>query len=107
MVKKFIILVDEDFNKEQRNAITNFFKGKYAYWHWIGNVWLITTKNETDTVNTIRDELIKLTNRGAILVINASESSGWAAFGQKKKFTWMHNSWSKKPESFPESEDKF
>lgn len=44
-------------------------------------------------------------NRGTIVVINASDSVGWAAFGQKKKFEWMHSNWSKTPESFPETDN--
>ncbi|MFU2131626.1 hypothetical protein ACLRAC_04185 [Gallibacterium anatis] len=46
-----------------------------------------------------------LVNRGTIVVINASDSVGWAAFGQKKKFEWMHSNWSKTPESFPETDN--
>ncbi len=95
MTRKFIVLVDEEFTKEQRDKITNYFKGKYAYWHWIGNAWLLTTSRDTDTVTSIRDELMEIVKRGVIVVLNVSESSGWSAFGNKKKFEWLHNNWSK------------
>ncbi|EQA13940.1 hypothetical protein Q7267_10665 [Glaesserella parasuis] len=105
MSKKFILFVDEEFTKEERNAITAHFKNRYAYWHWVGNVWLLTTSREDDTTNSIRNEMMSIVNRGSIVVLDVSQSSGWSAFGQKKKFKWLHNNWNKKPESFPELED--
>ena len=102
--KKFVLFIDDNFSVEERDKITNHFKGKYAYWHWISNVWLLSTSKDGVTTESIRDEVKDLVNRGTILVINASDSQGWSGFGQKKKFEWMHSTWSKKPESFPENE---
>ena len=75
-----------------------------AYWHWISNVWLLSTSKDGVTTESIRDEVKDLVNRGTILVINASDSQGWSGFGQKKKFEWMHSTWSKKPESLPKDD---
>ncbi|MGY4700379.1 hypothetical protein ACVND7_12210 [Avibacterium paragallinarum] len=103
MSKKFIVIVDDNFSVTERDKITKYFKNKYGYWHWISNVWLLSTSKENTTTDTIRDEVKKLVNKGTIVVINASGSNGWSAFGQKKKFEWMHSNWTKKPESFPET----
>ena len=102
--KKFVLFIDDNFSVAERDKITNYVKGKYAYWHWISNVWLLSTSKDDVTTESIRDEVKDLVNRGTILVINASDSQGWSGFGQKKKFEWMHSTWSKMPESFPEDD---
>ena len=44
--KKFVLFVDDNFSVAERDKITNYFKGKYAYWHWISNVWLLSTSKD-------------------------------------------------------------
>ena len=102
--KKFVLFIDDNFSVAERDKITNYVKGKYAYWHWISNVWLLSTSKDDVTTESIRDEVKDLVNRGTILVINASDSQGWSGFGQKKKFEWMHSAWVKNPESFSEDD---
>lgn len=104
MANKFIIIVDESFTAKQRDQITKHFKGKFAYWHWIGNTWLLTTKKDIHTANSIRDEIKSIIPQGIILVLDLNKDT-WSAFGQKKKFEWMHNNWSKKTESVPKLEN--
>ncbi|AWI50616.1 hypothetical protein DDU33_03510 [Actinobacillus porcitonsillarum] len=96
MSKKFIVLVDEAFTTDERNTISKYLKDKFGYWHWIGNAWLLITSRDTDTSQNIRDELIKLVNRGTIIVLDISNNNGWAGFGNTKKFEWMHKNWGKK-----------
>ncbi|RDE92892.1 hypothetical protein DPW01_01085 [Aggregatibacter aphrophilus] len=92
MSKRFIVLIDEDFTKEQRNRLTQYFKGKFGYWHWIGNAWLLSTSRDSDTSTSIRDELRNILNKGLILVLDMSNNN-WAAFGDKKKTEWFHKNW--------------
>lgn len=100
MANKFIILVDESFTARERDLITKHFKGKLGYWHWIGNVWLLATKQDSYTASSIRDEVKSIVPKGMILVLDLNEDT-WAGFGQKKKFEWMHKNWSKTQESLP------
>ena len=60
--KKFVLFIDDNFSVEERDKITNYVKGKYAYWHWISNVWLLSTSKDGVTTESIRDEVKDLVN---------------------------------------------
>lgn len=96
MNKRYIILIDEDYPSDVRNNITKFCKEQqFGYWHWIGNVWLVTVKN-TWTSKRLRDEIKKMIpNEGLLVVLNATESSGWATYGNSKKSKWLKEYWHK------------
>ncbi|WP_025267084.1 hypothetical protein [Bibersteinia trehalosi] len=92
--KRYIILIDENFPSEVRNNITSFIKQKgFGYWHWIGNVWLITV-NEEWTSKKLRDEIKQfISNDGLLVVLNSSHSQGWATFGNSRKSEWLRHNW--------------
>ena len=94
MKKRFIILVD-DATREQQNAVTLFFKGKFGYWHHFSDAWLVSTTRDEWTTAKIRDELKSVVPGPNILVLEIEAPNAWAGFGKKGMFDWFREaSWS-------------
>lgn len=94
MTQRFVILVD-DATAGQQNAVTLFLKGKFAYWHHFSDSWLVTTSNEEWTAAKLRDEIKEVVPGPNFLVLRVDAPKGWAAYGTKGMFEWLHNVWSK------------
>jgi hypothetical protein len=93
MKRRFVILAD-DATPAQQNVITLYLKDKFAYWHRFSDSWLITTSREDWTATKIRDELKTLATGLNVLVLRVDAPKGWAAFGAKGMFEWLHSTWS-------------
>jgi hypothetical protein len=49
-----------------------------AWWHWIGNLWLMTTRNEDLSAKEIRNQIRELSRDARAVVLETSESIDWA-----------------------------
>lgn len=92
-MKRFIVAVD-NATEGQRNKITSFVKGKYGYWHWYSDFWLLTSSDDSRTATSLREDL-KEAVPGLFMFILEIEGDAhtWAAFGDKKHFKWLHETW--------------
>ena len=93
MKQRFVILVD-DATPEQQNAVTLYLKDKVGYWHHFSDAWLVTTVSEGWSVTKFRDELRNVVKGPGVLVLKIDSPKGWAAFGAKGVFAWLHSTWS-------------
>lgn len=60
MANKFVIIFN-NASKEQQDLITHRLQGtKYQFWHWMENVWLVTT-DENVTAKSFAEWLEKFT----------------------------------------------
>ena len=99
--RRFVVGIDQETSED----VSSFFKyieqQEFGWWHWIGNLWLLTTDDKQITVVAIRDKLTKITNGGRVIVIEVS-STYWATYGPKGEKSesenmsrWIHDSWDK------------
>ena len=97
MRKKFIVAVD-DPTAAQKKKLSEYFKGKYGWWHWIGGFWMVTDSTGELTAAMIRDKVGELAPNTRRLVMEIKESGGWAGFGptteSKNMFKWIRETWS-------------
>jgi hypothetical protein len=98
MRRRFVIAVD-DLDKEQRRQVTDIFRGKGAWWHWIDNFWLFKTTDPAITTETLRDELHDISPDSNLIVFEFPEDITWSGHGpagnQKNMFKWLHDTWDK------------
>jgi len=78
-----------------RNAITNFVKDEFYYWHWLPDVWLLTTSRAV-SAEEIRDALMSLVPGLFVFVTPvASPPRGlfWAMYGPEEWAEWLDKNW--------------
>ncbi|WP_210446473.1 hypothetical protein [Pantoea ananatis] len=100
MGKKFIIAVDKSTSIKNKALIEYLKQRKFAYWHWLSNLWLVTTSDETITAPIIRAEVREIFTKEHMLVIEMSKAGDtWAGFGpnseKRSMFKWLKNTWNK------------
>jgi hypothetical protein len=93
MKQRFVVLVD-DATPVQQNSVTLFLKGKFGYWHHFSDAWLVTSSSGDWTAARLRDELKNVVPGPSVLVLKVDSPNGWAAFGTKGVFQWLHSTWS-------------
>lgn len=94
MRRSFVLLVD-DATGEQQNAVTDFVKGKCAYWHHFSDAWLLSVVNEEWTAKEIRDKLHEIVPGANVLVLPVEAKRQWAGRGPEKMFNWLKSTWTK------------
>lgn len=97
MKARFIVAVDRP-TAEQTRAISDLFRARYGWWHWIDGFWLLTDSTGTLNVSTIRDLLDQAAPSKRNLVIQV-EHQAWAGFGpagpKSDMFEWIRKNWEK------------
>jgi hypothetical protein len=93
-MKKFVIALSP-ITSEQSGEVTNFFRGKYGWWHWIAGVWLVMDHADTLTAPFIRDQLNKIAPQSRKLILDVT-SGDWAGHGPRTPndmFDWIKKTW--------------
>lgn len=103
MRRRFVIGVDALDDEQEAKFRAFLDEKKGAWWHWIENLWLLTTKDPTITAAEIRDNISKLSPTARVLVFEFPEDITWAATGSKnskgKKMTdWIKSPWGERDE---------
>lgn len=98
MKKRFIIVIDS-LDKDLNDKIKTYVDdNKFAWWHWIDNLWLIVTHDEDITALSIRNDLDAITKNHK--VVFQSYDDTWAGYGpsgeKKNMFNWLKDTWSTK-----------
>jgi hypothetical protein len=97
MRRRFVIAIDA-LDGEDERRFQEYIRTLGAWWHWIGNVWLLTTKDESVKAGEIRDKIIELKPKARVVVFEFPEDITWAASGNKnsagKKIAdWLRSPW--------------
>ena len=96
--KKFIVALDKS-SKEQNQIFVQFCKEKkVGYWHWLSNLWLITTTSEEFSAKWLRSKLREIYPNIHLMVFEISkEGDTWAGFGpnseDRNMFNWLKTTW--------------
>lgn len=85
----YLATISELASAEQCNSKTNFIKEKgWAYWHHIGNSWLIGGADESRDAAALRDKIVVCAPNVIALVIRF-ETENWAAMSPASSHEWL------------------
>lgn len=97
MRRRFVIGIDS-LDEAQQKQFREYIGPKGAWWHWIENLWLLTTKNETITAEQIRDKIQSINGNARVVVFEFPEDITWAASSSrnaagKNLYDWLVKPW--------------
>jgi hypothetical protein len=98
MKRRFIIGIDSldtDQEKRFREFIADYGG---LWWHWIGNMWLMTTDNDEVSAAKICDFVLGLKGYARVVVFEVPEDADWAASSNKNRsgkriYDWLKTTW--------------
>ena len=98
MRRRFVIGID-GLNAAEEKEFREYISEQGAWWHWINNLWLLTTKDEDITTAKIRNRILKIDPDARVIVFEFAEDIDWAASGStnskgKKLSGWIKETWS-------------
>lgn len=95
MKKKFAVAASPITEAESRE-ISTLFKGRYSWWHWIDDFWLVTDSTGKLKASSIRDQINDIAPDARVMVVEV-RGYAWAGHGpgggKKNMFTWMRENW--------------
>ena len=97
MRRRFVIGV-APLDRDQEGALREYLGSLGAWWHWIENLWLLTTARETSLdVSEIRGFISNLNPTARIVVFEFPEDITWASKGSNAKgmniSDWLKEPW--------------
>jgi hypothetical protein len=99
--RRFVIGVD-GLTSPQEAQLREYISGLGAWWHWINNLWLLTTTSEEPEAAHIRDKIIDINPSAKCVIFEFPEDITWAATGTKnsqgkKLADWIRSPWGDEP----------
>ena len=96
MSRRFVVGANP-MTAEEKAAIREWLRGTCAWWNWINGLWLIRSKEDSQTTETIRDKFHELAPDAHIIVIQIPHGDTWAGYGpldkKRNMFKWLEKSW--------------
>jgi hypothetical protein len=96
-MKKSFVIAAGPLSRDEERAITEHFRDKYAWWHWIDGFWLIIDSSGNLTAQDIRDHLHQVAPSARLLALEVQGISDWAGIGPetegKNMFRWIRKYW--------------
>ena|SRR5258707_919884 len=95
--RRFIIGID-GLNAAEEKEFRAFIGEYGAWWHWIGNMWLLTTKDEDISIAQIRDRIREINPTARVVVFETTQSLDWTASRTvnakgKVMSEWLRSNW--------------
>jgi hypothetical protein len=93
-MKHFVVVAQNPTVIQQNAIMVNIVQGKYAYWHWISNVWLLADTNfySQETAGTLRDK-IRDAAPGLHFTVFEVQPADWAGFSNTEWGEWLDQYW--------------
>jgi hypothetical protein len=97
MKRRFVIGIDP-LDADQEKQFREYIAKRGSWWHWIGNLWLMTTTDEEISAAEIRDFIFTLSPNARVVVFEFQEDIAWAASGNKnasgkRLYDWLETTW--------------
>src|SRR5260221_6827461 len=94
---RFIVAIS-DAEAEQRDAISIYLKSRgFGYWHWMPDLWLLTTTDSAFTAESIRDVVMNVAPSVNIFVMSVDHPPPrgmvWSAASPKEWWEWLNKNW--------------
>lgn len=97
MKKRFVVLVNDQNQEQEKSFIAYLNRNNCGWWHWLENSWLIVDLSGILTPDIIRDEVNKISPNSYSLVVEVPMNKNWSGFGPNSEnsnmFKWLHESW--------------
>lgn len=95
MRKVFIVTVDGDATREQRDAFTDYVRELndtlgVGFWHHLTSTWLVSDSSDTLTVTKLRDKVNELMPSVNVVVLSTTSFTPWAVSAPKAGHAWLH-----------------
>jgi hypothetical protein len=101
MNRRFVIGV-EGLTPEEQLTLREFLRAHGAWWHWIDNLWLLSTISDDKelTVEQIRDRIKEINRTALSIVFEFPADIDWAGSGKrnargKTMFEWLKTTWTR------------
>ncbi len=100
MTRRFVIGI-EGLAREEERQFRDYLRDQGSWWHWIDNLWLFVTEDETINVRSIRDQAKEINNDIRCLVLEIPGDIDWAGSGKKNAkgksmYDWLKTTWAEK-----------
>jgi hypothetical protein len=97
--RRFIIGID-GLSPDQEAEFRVYVGDLGAWWHWIGNLWLLTTHDENISAKEIRKKIRRINHYARVIVLETPESLDWAASASVNSkgdtiYGWLNSVWDK------------
>lgn len=96
MMRRFVIGIDA-LNDEQEAEFRRYIASKGPWWHWINNLWLMTTTDDDITAAQIRNKILNINQAARIVVFEFPEDITWATSSTKNAKGKRLSDWLKSP----------
>ncbi|TGS13735.1 hypothetical protein EN852_014885 [Mesorhizobium sp. M2E.F.Ca.ET.209.01.1.1] len=88
----------DSLDADQEKQFRDYIGPKGAWWHWIENLWLLTTKKDNVSAKEIRDKVRAINPTARVVVFEFPEDITWAASSStnasgKKLADWLNTPW--------------
>jgi hypothetical protein len=99
MKRRFVIGADS-LDAEREGKLRDYLQKKGDWWHWIGDMWLLTTNDQEITVADINNHIVNLKPDIRTVVFEFPEDITWATSGVRNKegsriSDWLEGPWAK------------
>lgn len=94
--RKFVVIIKEETSEDISSFLKYIEQQRFGWWHWVSNVWLLTTHDKQMSARKIRDKLTQITGKKTTMVLEVG-SVTWAGFGptgEKDISKWIKDTWS-------------
>jgi hypothetical protein len=90
-------LSSDPITPEEESALQAWVKTRMAWWHWLPNFWLFSTKDETVTAEMIRDKFFEIAPTARCVVLKV-DSGTWYGMTRPNSRgepmeAWLHKHW--------------
>ncbi len=96
-MRKFVVAA-APLTPTESKAVTDLFRERYKWWHWIDGLWLVKDESDSLTVAAIRDLIMAAAPKARTMVLDVTGSGNtWSGFGPssptKNMFKWIRETW--------------
>ena len=95
--RNFVVIVKEE-TSENISSFLKYIKAQgFSWWHWVSNVWLLTTYDQKITAGELRDRFKDISGNKTVIVLEV-EAVTWSTFGptgENSIAKWIRENWNK------------
>ena len=99
MKRRFVIGVDGETPKDIAEFGAYVRQAGFGWFHWFENLWLLTSRDESVTTDSIRDELRRIVGDKHTVVLEV-QGRTWSNYGPQGKgkgerniSSWFNQTW--------------
>lgn len=95
--RKFVVVVKEETSEDISSFLKYIKEQDFGWWHWVSNVWLLTTYNKRITAGELRDKFRDISGNKTVVVLEV-QAVTWATFGPTGEdgiAKWIRDNWKK------------